>query len=507
MITKRIASTTTIAAAGSLAAALIAPLALTSGFVQAKAAPKYTITIQLQPNTGTANSKDNHQLMLLTQAYEKMHPNIRINWQPLPDNTTSITQANSFLLARASAHAAPDVVFEQYGPVNSGAIPKGILLNLKPYLTKPNPYAKAFKTWLASWKPSTVPYMTAPSGGIYILLGSSVATEIVYNKADFAKAGIKSTPTTFAAWLADMAKLKAAGFTPLMFGTGGPCNPSWYERKFQSMLLHAQLGQFDVNHAQVATGLDTAVGVERGIISMKNPAYAEGWKLLGQLRKYLAPGASSYDACSPPTQSSPPLSELQPFVQNKYAMAWMGTWDIPDLNQLGFAGKFGFFPFPTITKATTRYSNNVNVTGVVGGPNGTGEWSVTTKAADASMTPAKRKWVINFLEWLYAPQNEGRWIANAGSNAYVPLIEKATGGGIPGLAKLLPPKFPPVTVDAITNAALTSAAQNTGLRLIQAYVGGSMSYSQFAQQWQALLEQGAQAWAQANHVNLSKYKK
>ena len=38
---------------------------------------------------------------------------------------------------------------------------------------------------------------------------------IAYNKADFAKAGITTLPTTFAEFTADCAKLKAAGFTPI----------------------------------------------------------------------------------------------------------------------------------------------------------------------------------------------------------------------------------------------------------------------------------------------------
>ena len=36
--------------------------------------------------------------------------------------------------------SAPDLVWEQYGPVTSGALPAGLLQNIKPYLDKPNPY-------------------------------------------------------------------------------------------------------------------------------------------------------------------------------------------------------------------------------------------------------------------------------------------------------------------------------------------------------------------------------
>ncbi len=33
----------------------------------------------------------------------------------------------------------------------------------------------------------------------------------------------------------------------------------------------------------MTNGLDVAVGIKKGIISMSNPRYAEVWKLLGQL--------------------------------------------------------------------------------------------------------------------------------------------------------------------------------------------------------------------------------
>ncbi|MGE5132970.1 MAG: hypothetical protein ACM32E_08680 [Gemmatimonadota bacterium] len=52
---------------------------------------------------------------------------------------------------------------------------------------------------------------------------------------------------------------------------------------------------------------------------------------------------------------------------------------------------------------------------------------------------------------------------------------------------------------------LSTAATNSGLRLVQSYVNGSLPYPAFAKQWQALLTSSAQSWATQNHVDLSKY--
>src|SRR5215471_16432578 len=238
----------------------------------------------LPPNTGPITASDNAGLKKLTAQYEAAHKKVTVQW--LPNNTASITAANAAVESQAAGGSAPDLVWEQYGPVTSGGLPKGLLQNIKPYLEKPNPYVAGNTSWLSLFSPSTIPYMTSPNGDIDIILGSNVETGMFYSKAAFAKAGITVTPTTWADFMTDLGKLKAAGVTPIMFADGGLCNPSWYERLATSSLLSGQVSQFDVNHGQVTNGLDIAVGINKGIISMNNPAYAEVWKLLGQLNQF-----------------------------------------------------------------------------------------------------------------------------------------------------------------------------------------------------------------------------
>src|SRR6266705_2153339 len=229
-----------------------------------------TIKAVLPPNTGPISAADNLGLQRLTQQYEAAHKNVTVQW--LPNNTNGITQANAAMESQASGGAAPDVVWEQYGPVTSGALPAGLLQNIKPYLEKPNPYVPGNSSWLSLFSPSTVPYMTSPNGDIDIILGSNVETGMFYSKAAFSRAGITSPPATWADLMTDLGKLKSAGITPFMFTDGNAnCTPSWWERLATTSLLASQVSQFDVNHAQVTTGLDDAVGIKKGIIGMSNP--------------------------------------------------------------------------------------------------------------------------------------------------------------------------------------------------------------------------------------------
>lgn len=469
--------------------------------------PSSSITIRavLPPNTGPISSALNASLSTYTQQYESSHPNVTVDW--LPNPTSSITTANATLVSEASGGEAPDIVWQQYNPLLSGSIPQGILLNLKPWLEKPNPYVPGNTKWIDLFTKSTLPYMTSPNGQIQILLGSNVETAFFYSKAAFAKAGISGPPSTWAQMVSDLAALKQSGITPLMFADGGPCNPSWYERLASTSLLTPQLNQLMVDHSQVTSGLDDAAGIVRGVISMNNPRYAEIWKLLGSLRPYMASGGSSYDACSTPSTVSPPLSPQSLLVQGKVAMLWGGSWFIPQLNQAGYSGKYGLFAEPPITKATTPFATGISTKGVIGGPNGEGQWSITTQKADHSMTPAKANTVMNFMAWLFTPQHIGAEVKDWGQGgSYIPTVVGAPVPSIPGLASLVPATPPSVVVDIALDDVLSTNTTNTGLRFLSSYLSGGMSYSSFASEWDSLLQSGAQAYAAQNNINLAKYK-
>ncbi len=462
-----------------------------------------TIKAVLPPNTGPITAADNLGLQKLTRQYETAHKNVTVEW--LPNNTTGITQANAAMESQASGGAAPDIVWEQYGPVTSGALPAGLLQNVKPYLDKPNPYVQGNTSWLSLFSPTTVPYMTSPNGDIDVILGSNVETGMFYSKAAFAKAGITSPPATWADFMTDLGKLKSAGVTPFLFTTGAPCNPSWFERLATSSLLASQISQFNVNHAQVTNGLDVAVGIHKGIISMTNPRYAEVWKLLGQLTRYSASGESTYDACSNPNTTTPPLSPQSMLIGGKVGILWGGSWWIPQLNSAGFSGKYGVFPEPPITTASSPLALGTSTVGVIGGPNGNGEWSITSQRADSTMTPAKTATVMDFMAWLFTPQHLGYWLKISGSGSYIPTEPAAPTLKLPGLSNLVPAGKVPTVIDVTLDDVLSTSATNSGMRLIQDYVDGALSYAAFAGQWQSLLTSSAQAWAAQNHIDLSKY--
>jgi hypothetical protein len=163
------------------------------------------------------------------------------------------------------------------------------------------------------------------------------------------------------------------------------------------------------------------------------------------------------------------------------------------------------FPEPPITTASTPLATGISTKGIIGGPNGNGQWGVTSEQADHTMTPAKTKMVMNFLAWLFTPQHLGYWINIQESGGEIPAEPTAPVLNLPGLKSLVPTGKVATVVDVVLDDVLSTAATNQGLRLVQDYVNGSMSYTAFASAWQSLLTSSANSWATANHVDLSKY--
>jgi raffinose/stachyose/melibiose transport system substrate-binding protein len=460
-----------------------------------------TITAALPDLTGLISAADNSGLRAVTKAWENMHPGVTVSWYVADPHNSGVPN-NALLVTQASGGDAPDLVFESAGTEDS--VPAGILANLAPFLNAKDPYDSTYPTWLDTFSPLDPPYMKDTQGVYELVNASAVGAAMFYNKAIFARAHISAPPTTYAQWIADMQAIKTTqpGVYPFLLTTGANCGPLFWEGIVSTALLAPWAKELDVNHSQVFTGVDVATGVAKNIISMKNPAYAEVWKLLAQLQQYEAPGASQYDLCATPGTTTPPLSPQSLMVKGKVAMLLGGSWWPQELASQGFAGKWGAFGFPTLTKATTPYATGLNVSDVISSPDGDGQWAVSTQKAAHNMTPSTMALVINLLQYLTAPNVIDTWLGPTGNG--FPLVKGAPplpgGGALPSV--VVPATLPPVGIYGVEGDLLTTATTNAANRQIEEYAGGSLSFSAFSSEMQTLLTQGAQQWAATAKVHI-----
>ena len=139
--------------------------------------------------------------------FEKANPNINVKIVQEP--MASSTAFDTLLQSSELAGTTPDI-----GQLYVGG---QVIQNAK-FLDPLNKLlGQSYINSLTGWQFVTKNYAT--KGTVYAVpYGKGYYYTVYYNKKDFAKAGITTTPTTWTALVADAKKLKAKGITPFEFG-------------------------------------------------------------------------------------------------------------------------------------------------------------------------------------------------------------------------------------------------------------------------------------------------
>ncbi|HEV2582625.1 MAG TPA: ABC transporter substrate-binding protein [Ktedonobacteraceae bacterium] len=119
------------------------------------------------------------------QNFEKLHPNIKINWSPIPGDYPTKMRAN------VASNTVPDVFYLQPA-MSSEYITSGKLLNLSPYMAHDNVQASDYYSALLN------PFVCT-SGQVYGLPKDWNSLGVFYNKQMFQAAGL-SAPSANWTW-------------------------------------------------------------------------------------------------------------------------------------------------------------------------------------------------------------------------------------------------------------------------------------------------------------------
>jgi ABC-type glycerol-3-phosphate transport system substrate-binding protein len=278
-----------MAAAGAVAALLAAGCGSSGGGGGGTSSGPVTITIA--ENYGTEQNAT--ALRNLAAAFHKLHPNITVKIQPQNgDNYFAILQKD------AIARSGPDLAVMWTGLFTLQY--KSFLTNLKGEvpaadLARVNP--NALKWTSDSFNPANGPYVIPLEDQFYIGF---------YNKADFAKAGVTSVPTDWSQLFAACAKLKKAGYTPLVYGNGGqPISATFYPWYDMSYMM---IGAYPVGQWQ---------GLYSGQIPWTSPAIKAQ---LSDWTRLHSTGCTNSDVVTN-------TNNLGQFESGKAAMMVDGTWD------------------------------------------------------------------------------------------------------------------------------------------------------------------------------------
>ena len=278
-------------AAAGVVAALLAAGCASSGGGSGGGTSSGPVTITIAENYGTEQNAT--ALRNLAAAFHKLHPNITVKIQPQNgDNYFALLQKD------AISKSGPDLAVMWTGLFTLQY--KSFLTNLKSEipaadLARVDP--NALKWTSDGFNPANGPYVIPLENQFYIGF---------YNKADFTKAGVSSVPTDWSQLYAACAKLKKAGFTPLVYGNGGqPISATFYPWYDMSYMM---IGAYPVSQWQ-------------GLYSGKIPWTSAAIKSqLTNWTKLHSSGCTNSDVVTN-------TNNLGQFESGKAAMMVDGTWD------------------------------------------------------------------------------------------------------------------------------------------------------------------------------------
>lgn len=290
------------------------------------------VTITLWHNLG--DTQNAAATKALTDAYTVLHPNVTFNLVSQPaDNYFALLQA------AAVSKSGPDLVLMWAGLFTLKY--KNYLTNLKGLVSDAALTREGSLRWFAdNFDAANGPYIMPLDRQFYIGF---------YNKDAFTKAGVAAVPSNWNELYAACGKLKAAGYTPIVYGNGGQSLGALYYPWYDSSYI--AIGQ-----SSVSSFLD--------LYSGKNQ-----WNSAANIDSYTKYAALKSKGCTN-SDVLTKTNNVEDFLGEKAAMIIDGTWDTKKFtDQLGtkvaaFVPPFSDNPIKGIVEMAgqgfgiTNYSKN-----------------------------------------------------------------------------------------------------------------------------------------------------
>ena len=317
----------------SILSVLVASALALTGVGLTSNAQAATTTLTIWHNLGTTQNAD--AVKALTAAYQKANPGVQFKLVDQPgDNYFALLQA------AAVSKKGPDLVLMWTGLFALQY--KSYLQNMKGVVSD----AALAREGSLNW--------SAPNfdlnNGAYVMPFDRQFYIGFYNKAAFAKAGVKSVPTNWNDLYAACGKLKSAGFTPIVYGNGGQSLGAlyypWYDASY------------------IAIGQNSSPDGLRDLYNGKNKW--DSAKNVDSYKKYAAlktKGCTNQDILTK-------TNNVEDFIGGKAAMIIDGTWDTKKFtdamkdNVAAFIPPFSDKPIKGVVEfagqglAMTNYSKN-----------------------------------------------------------------------------------------------------------------------------------------------------
>ncbi len=271
------------------------------------AAQAETGSVTLTVSGATSSPAEDALVQQNLQNFEKLHPNIKINWSPIPGDYTTKMRAN------IASNTVPDVFYLQPSMSNE-YISSGKLLNLSPYMAHDGVKASDYYSTLLN------PFVCT-SGQVFGLPKDWNSLGVFYNKQMFQAAGLAEPKAgwTWSDLQADAQKLtKNAGSPNAVYG----------------VVLSADLSRLGAFLEQAGGSVLNKDGTQAAFNSK------EGVQAL----QYYDSFFQNKTGALPTTVGAPWNGDA--FGKQRAAMVFEGGWLVPYMTQTYPNVKYGVAPLP-----------------------------------------------------------------------------------------------------------------------------------------------------------------
>ena len=428
----------------------------------------------------------------LIAEYRRLHPAIDVKLVPPAEAPAS----PNWLRSQIAQKSAPDVFWGHHSVLNYD-LPRGSVVDLRPWLDRPNPYVTAGQTGSQRWRdlfpPWVLEIVAAPDGAIYTINADAVATVLFYNKEAFAQVGRREPPATFAEFLDVLGELRETGYVPTLLSAGsGDYRWSWWAREAATVLFARRFDELRVEGPRYSLSvLSQLVGYRKGILHPKEPAYADIWRIYGQWSRFWVDDVRAS------------VDFYRDFAQGKAAMMWNGTWVVPRLrDDPSVRFEWGTFAMPVVTRETSPFASEIKgpPLGAAGGPSGGFQYWISSEKANRTMTPDKIEACVDWLRFLSLPWNVEPLCNDLGS--FVPMVRGSRP--LPELADVVVGLDRPVPVISPFHEADAEAAERYR-ETVEGFLAGSLTLEELRQRLAQHLDAAARRLIRAYSWDLSKY--
>jgi len=436
---------------------------------------------------------NHYALQNLARQWERAHPGVRIQFQAI---NVSGTDLFPILRTRLTGGTAPDAFFFQPSQQDT-FLRANLILDLTPYVSRPNKYVPGNKAWKDIFLPPWTTYARTASGRYATVPQDLVSTGVFYNASITKKLGLRMPPATFAEFMQDLKKVKDAGY--LAFDAPNFGLIPWYSASIAPIFMSKTVDTYATltYHPDYIPGVMTSetwarAVTKRGYRPSKDPGFVAAYSTFKDWAQYFAPGWSTPNAGNPD----------QLFANGRLAFYWNGTWFAPQLKQQKLSFPYASFWFPAVTRQMSPEApSKATIPYGVGGYGGI-SYAVPHALAGSPKLPL----VIDWLQFITAPKADAQIVNEAPG-----LLPAAKGvKGDPAIASLFIGEVQNAKTGGnqplsfFVNGPFTTEDLGTWQRYTTLYLQGSMGAQEYYRQMDGLFVHSANALIALNDKTKNK---